>query len=245
MFFRPYRIGRLLGFPIEVNPSFLLLLAFVMVFSGGLAGVYFVLLGFASVLLHELGHAVVARHLGVRIAGIELRFLGGGAKMIDAPRTPGDEVAIAAAGPAVSFALAGLALVGATLTGAEVFHALTWVNVAIGVFNLTPALPMDGGRILRALLSMRMSHTRATEIAVKVSRVFAVVFGGLGIAFGKVYFVILAVMLWSMGSAEQAMARLRASRGTMPGPAWPDDPEAFAPSGAPGGRPIWVVVRRF
>ena len=92
---RTYRVGRLLGFPIEVNPSFLLLLGLVLMFSGGLTGLYVVLLGFASVLLHELGHAVVARRLGVRIAGIELRFFGGAAKMIDAPRTPGDEIAIA------------------------------------------------------------------------------------------------------------------------------------------------------
>ena len=238
--FRPYRIGRLFGFPIEVNPSFLLLLAFVAFVGDGLASVYLVLLGFSSVLLHELGHALVARHLGVRIAGIELRFLGGVAKMIDPPRTPGDEIAIAAAGPAVSFALAGLSLVGATVTGAEVFHLLTWVNVAIGVFNLTPALPMDGGRILRALLSLRFSYTRATEIAVTVSRVFAVAFAVLGLFAGRFYFVVLALMLWSMGTAERAMARLRAHRGVTPAPVWPDDAGAFGTS-----RPVWVVVRRF
>ena len=237
--FRPFRIGRLLGFPIEVNPSFLLLLAVVMYFGDGLAGVAMVLLGFLSVLLHELGHALVARHLGVRIAGIELRFLGGVAKMIDPPRTPGDEIAIAAAGPAVSFALAGLALVGATATDAQIFHLLTWVNVAIGVFNLTPALPMDGGRILRALLSLRMSHSRATEIAVKVSRVFAVAFGVLGLLAGRFYFLVLALMLWSMGSAERAMARRRTHPGAVPAPGWPDDAGAFGAQ-----RPIWVVVRR-
>jgi Zn-dependent protease len=201
---RTYRVGRLLGFPIEVNPSFLLLLGLVLMFSGGLTGLYVVLLGFASVLLHELGHAVVARRLGVRIAGIELRFFGGAAKMIDAPRTPGDEIAIAAAGPAVSFVLSGLAFGLALASGLEVFHLLCWINLIIGLFNLTPALPMDGGRILRGLLAMRMSFTRATDIAIKVSRGFAVLFGVMGVLTARPYLVMLAVMLWWMGTAERA-----------------------------------------
>jgi Zn-dependent protease len=104
---RGYRIGRLFGFPIELNLSFLILLGVVFLSTGGLSGVLVTLVGFASILLHELGHALMARHLGVRIAGIELQFFGGAAKMIDPPRSAGDEIAIAAAGPAVSFMLAG------------------------------------------------------------------------------------------------------------------------------------------
>ena len=94
---RTYRIGALLGFPLEVNLSFLILLGVVLLSAGGLAGVFITLLAFGSVVLHELGHALMARHLGIRIAGIELQFFGGAAKMIDPPRSAGDEIAIAAA----------------------------------------------------------------------------------------------------------------------------------------------------
>src|ERR1051325_2230323 len=99
---KSWRLGTLLGFPVEVNTSFLLLLGLVLVAYGGVAGVLVVCLAFASVLLHELGHAVVARRLGVRISGIELSFFGGAAKMMQLPRTATHEGAIAAAGPAVS-----------------------------------------------------------------------------------------------------------------------------------------------
>src|SRR5688500_1793538 len=95
-------LGRLAGFPIRLGWSFLLLLGIVALTAGGLGGVFLVLLTFGSVILHELGHALVARHLGVRIAGIDLHFLGGAALMVDPPRSARDEIAIAAAGPAVS-----------------------------------------------------------------------------------------------------------------------------------------------
>src|SRR3954471_12739833 len=106
--FRSYRLGTLLGFPIRVNASFLALLAVTLLWMGGLQGVAVVLMVMGSVLIHELGHAVVARHLGVPIGGIELHFFGGAAQMMDLPRRPADEIAVAAAGPAVSFALSGL-----------------------------------------------------------------------------------------------------------------------------------------
>src|SRR3954467_5689108 len=105
--FKSWRLGRLFGFPVEINVSFLILLGVVFLAFGGLAGVLIVSLAFGSVLLHELGHAIVARRLGVGVASIELGSLGGAGKMIDLPRTPRHEIAIAAAGPAVSLALAG------------------------------------------------------------------------------------------------------------------------------------------
>jgi len=205
--FRSYRVGKLFGFPIEVNVSFLIMLGATLLWWGGLSGVALVLFAFASVLLHELGHALMARQLGVRVVGIELYFFGGAAKMIDQPRTAGSEIAIAAAGPAVSFALGGIGLMLATVTGAGVFGMLGWLNTIIGVFNLIPALPMDGGRILRALLSRRMSFVRATTIAVYIARGFAVVLGVVGLATLHLYFVMLAVVLWMMSAAELAGAQ--------------------------------------
>ena len=205
--FRSFRLGRLLGFPIEVNVSFLLLLGVVALTMGGLSGVAVVLLAFGSVLLHELGHALVARHLGVRVAGIELHFFGGAAKIIDMPRRPGDEIAIAAAGPAVSFALAGVATLLASVIPGPLFPLLATVNLIIGVFNLIPALPMDGGRILRALLVRRMGFARATEISVKVSRGFAMLLALYAVVSAQLYLLLLAAVLWFLGTAELRMAR--------------------------------------
>lgn len=196
------------GFPIEVNLSFLLILALVMLTSGLLPGLVLAVVLFGSVLLHELGHALMARHLGVGIAGIELHFFGGAAKMSDAPRTANDEVAIAAAGPAVSFALGGLGLVLASLTGLGIMSLFGWVNIILGAFNLIPALPMDGGRILRALLTRNFSFIRATEIAVKITRGFAVALGLFGLFTLNLYLPLMAVLLWVLGSRELRMAHL-------------------------------------
>ncbi len=207
--FRSFRLGSVLGFPIDVNLSFLFLLGLVALTMGGLTGVAVVLLAFGSVVLHELGHALVARHLGVRVAGIELHFFGGAARIIDVPRRAGDEIAIAAAGPAVSFALSGLAVLLAGIGGAPgaFFQLLAWINLVIGAFNLIPALPMDGGRILRAILARRMSYLRATELAVRVARVFSIGLGVFAIATMHLYLAVLAVVLWFMSSAELTAAR--------------------------------------
>jgi Zn-dependent protease len=207
--FRSFRLGSIFGFPIEVNLSFLILLGVVALTMGGLTGVAVILLAFGSVVLHELGHALVARHLGVRVAGIELHFFGGAAKIVDTPRKAGDEIAIAAAGPAVSFALGGLAMLFAGIGGGlgAFFYLLGSINLVIGAFNLIPALPMDGGRILRAILTRRMSYLRATETSVMVARGFAIALGLFAIATVHLYLVVLAVVLWFMSTAELLAAR--------------------------------------
>jgi Zn-dependent protease len=214
--FKSWRLGRVFGFPVEINLSFVLLLAFVLLWRGGLMGVAYVAVAFASVLLHELGHALVARRLDVRVSGIELSFFGGAAKMIDLPRTARHELAIAAAGPAVSLILAGIGL-GLGLA-AQSYALVTFgmINLVIAAFNLIPALPMDGGRILRALLTYKMSFVRATDVAVVVSRVAAVGFGVLGL-FGAYQLLLLAPLLWVMGTRERMIAR------TMP--------DLYAPAG--------------
>jgi Zn-dependent protease len=199
-------LGRIGGIPIRLRWSFLFLLGFVFLTAGGLGGLVAVVVAFASIVLHELGHATVAQRLGVRIAGIDLHFLGGAAQMIDPPRTPRDEIAISIAGPAVSLALAGIGLgLGAAL--AMPFLAMVgWINLVLGLFNLIPALPMDGGRILRAAMVPRLGYLRATETAVVVSRVFVGLFAIAGIAAGSLQLVLLAGLLWMMGSAERRAA---------------------------------------
>ncbi|MBA3457504.1 MAG: hypothetical protein H0T42_30765 [Deltaproteobacteria bacterium] len=205
--FKSWRLGSVLGFPIDIKLSFLILLGVVFVAFGGLFGVFVVTLAFVSVLLHELGHAVVARKLGVHVSHIELGFLGGAAQMTEMPRRPNHEIAIAAAGPAVSvgLALAGLGL--GALVDVPLISALGWINLVLAGFNLIPALPMDGGRILRAALAKRMTFVKATDLSVKISRVVAVGFGIIGLM-GAYQLLILAPFLWMMGAREQQMARM-------------------------------------
>ncbi len=201
-----WRLGSLLGFPIEVNLSFLLMLGAVYLWLGGVAGLFVVGVAFGSVILHELGHALVARRLGVPVSGIELHFFGGAAKMVDLPKKANHEVAIAAAGPAVSLVLAGLGLGLGTVLHAPIVGLFGWINLVIAAFNLIPALPMDGGRILRALLTRKMDFVRATDVSVTVARVVAVGFALAGLS-GSIQLLLLAPVLWMMGSRERLLAR--------------------------------------
>jgi Zn-dependent protease len=204
---KSWRLGRVFGFPVEINLSFLLLLAVVYFAFGGLTGVIVVGLAFGSVLLHELGHALVARRLGVHVSGIELSFFGGAAKMANMPREANHEIAIAAAGPAVSLMLGGLGLGLGGLLHSPLLATIGQINFILAAFNLIPALPMDGGRILRALLSRKLSYVRATDISVQVARVVAVGFAVIGLAFGMYQLAVLAPFLWMMGTRERQLAR--------------------------------------
>jgi Zn-dependent protease len=213
-------LGRILGFPVRVNASFLLMLAVFMLWPGdGTDRVLLALLAGASVILHELGHAVMARRLGVPVSSIELHFFGGAAQITDMPRRPNDEIAIAAAGPAVSFALAALSYGLLLATGAHAFALATGVNLLLGVFNLLPAFPSDGGRILRAYLARKRGLVRATELAVTVGRWLCAAMVVYGLAEGSFQLIAVAVVLWLMGSAERLGARMRGDRGDWRGKA--------------------------
>jgi Zn-dependent protease len=211
--FKSWRLGKLLGFPIEINLSFLILLGIAFIAFPGVDGLLAVGIAFASVVLHELGHAVVARQLGVHVAGIELGFLGGAAKMTNLPRTPRHELMIAAAGPAVSLMLGGAFIGVAAVLGSHFLGVVGWINLVIAGFNLIPALPMDGGRILRALLVPRFGYVRATDIAVTVARVAAIGFGILGLTAGMYQLLVLAPFLWIMGTRERMIARMSPDEG--------------------------------
>jgi Zn-dependent protease len=229
--FPSFRMGTLFGFPIRLNLSFLLLLGAVFLWMGGLPGLIVALVAFGSVLLHELGHALMARRLGVPVADIELHFFGGAARIVGLPRTPGHEIAIAAAGPAVSFALAGLGHGLGAISGVHALALFGWVNLALGAFNLVPAFPSDGGRILRAILARRRGLVDATDLAVKVGRVICVTLIGVGLWTGAYQLVVVSVVLWLMGSAERLAVRFR---GNAYG--WRVPAEAAEADGAAGRR---------
>lgn len=188
---------RVFGIQLAVHVSFLLLLAWFAYTGwqeGGAEGMGWSLLlitaFFACVVLHELGHSLVARRYGVQVPRILLMPIGGMAEFDRIPRRPAAEFLITAAGPAVNFALVAflLPLVWGDLWSAEpvrphgvqdfLLH-LTGANAMMALFNLLPVFPMDGGRILRALLATRLTYLRATYWASLVGRGLALVFGAL------------------------------------------------------------------
>jgi Zn-dependent protease/CBS domain-containing protein len=189
----------LCGIDVYLHGTFLLLLAAALVLpllSGGgadaaLSSVIFVTLAFGCIVLHELGHALMARRFGVRTRDITLYPIGGLARLERIPRDPHQELWIALAGPAVNVLIVALLalLFGVpapdwgqdALSIASLAGRLLWANAALAVFNMVPAFPMDGGRVLRAFLAERMPYALATRIAAQVGQGLAFVFGFIGL----------------------------------------------------------------
>ena len=225
-------IGRLAGIAVYVHATFPLLLVWIGygayqregTSAAVIAAVAFILAIFAIVVLHELGHALAARHFGIATRDITLLPIGGVARLERMPREPRQELIVALAGPAVNVALAAILWLALTVTGAGtpsvdsvaidgsfmnrgVLGRLLVVNVWLAVFNLIPAFPMDGGRVLRAVLAMRTgNYAQATESASRVGRFFALVFGMLGLfVLGNPFLVFIALFVW-LGAAAEAAA---------------------------------------
>lgn len=221
-----WKLGRFAGIDTYVHASFLLLVAWSAwaSWSGagtGLAvvmGVAFLVAVFASVLLHELGHALVARRYGIHTRRIILSPIGGIAQLEGMPRQPREELAVALAGPAVNFVLAAaLWLVTPAFAGswllATFLGSVMAANLGLGLFNLVPAFPMDGGRALRALLAERMGTYRATEIAAKIGKAVALVMGVVGVVWGPFMLALVAAFVWFAANAEQQASRAEAYLG--------------------------------
>lgn len=236
---RSIRVGRLAGIPIGVQPLWLLI---VVLIAWSLGAVYYpdrdpgiapvaayalglasALLLFASILLHELGHSLVARRHGVEIEEIDLWLLGGVARMKGYPKTPGDELRFALAGPAVTLAIAlcfaaiAVALPASTPDAprALVDYQLA-INAAILVFNLLPAFPLDGGRVARALLWRRSGDlSRATASAATLGRGFGYGMIALGVAtalggaVGGIWLAVVGVFVIVAARAEESGLRVR------------------------------------
>ena len=213
--FSSIKLATVRGIPIRLHITLLAVFA-LLLFRFGWMGIPAGLVLFGSVFLHELGHSIVAQRYGIRIASIELHLLGGMALMTEMPKTPKQEIHIAAAGPAVSFLLGflffGLAMLsGATLdfTAPRAIDLLAIgasVNIAMGLFNLVPALPMDGGRIFRAALQQRMGRLKATRVAAGVSRVFGVLFIAVGLFYGQLSLALIGGLLFLMVRGEERFA---------------------------------------
>ncbi len=230
-----YRIARVAGIEIRVHTTFVLVLALGAMqwgaphgASGAVFGVALTALLFLCVTLHELGHALAARAFGIPVKDIVLLPIGGVASLTRKPRLPWHELVIALAGPAVNVVLAlGLAGVLAVLSGAGLVSpvdalahpaaltpslgvALAWLlasNVVLAVFNMIPALPMDGGRVLRALLAMVLEPSRATRTAARVAQVIAVLFGGAALYSGQLMLGAIAAFVFFAAAREHRAAR--------------------------------------
>lgn len=230
-----YPIGRVAGIELKLHLTFLLLIGWIAVGTWSAAGtlravlteVTSVLLLFSGVVLHELGHALTARRRGVGTRDITLLPIGGVARLDRMPERPRDEIAVALAGPLVSFGIAAVAGGAVVLSGqaldlatafgpdGSLIQRVAGQNLMLGLFNLLPAFPMDGGRVLRAALGIRIGPLRATRIAAGIGRVLAAGLGFLGLL-GNPVLVIIALFLWIGGGLEVAETETRHLVGDLP-----------------------------
>jgi Zn-dependent protease/CBS domain-containing protein len=233
-----WTIGQIAGIDIEVHATFLLLLAWVAyaqyrsvgTTAAAVSGVIFMLAVFGSVVLHEFGHALTAAHYGVHTRSILLLPIGGVAQLEQIPDDPRQELAIAIAGPAVTVVIAVILYIVLRVSGTPVdwhtmvsgtggsfLERLLWINVVLAAFNLLPAFPMDGGRVLRAAIAMRTDHTQATVIAARIGQVFALAFGIIGLfVTGDPFLVLIAFFVWLAASSEASATRLKSALDGIP-----------------------------
>lgn len=221
-------IGRLAGAEIRIHVTFLLFLLWlgsVYYLRGGAdaawQGTTFIALLFACVLLHELGHVYVGRYYGVQTRDVTLWPFGGIASMERMPDRPYQELLVAIAGPLVNVAIAAVLLLwlGTNLNpenltqvgnpSVSIMAKLAGANIMLVLFNMIPAFPMDGGRVLRAVLAMWVGNARATELAASIGQGFAVMFAVVGIFYSPML-VVIAIFVFLAASSEAAHAQLRA-----------------------------------
>ena len=259
------RIGRLFGIEIGVNWSLIFIFALVTwtlatnvlppsapgygAIAYWIAAVAGAFLFYVCLLAHEMSHALVARRKGMKVAGITLWLFGGVSRLEGEPKSPGADALIAGAGPLASFVVAAIALVAAQVTPhalvANLFAYLTFVNVALGLFNLVPAFPLDGGRLLGALLWWRSgSRQRGVHDAVRVGRVFAFLMiagGALELFFGAVvngiWIAFLGWFLLSAAASEEAGVEVQTLLRSVPVSAAMTSPVITIPD--------WVTVEQF
>jgi Zn-dependent protease len=230
-----WKIGEYRGIGVYVHATFLLLIGFV-VFSHSLAGegvgktlegVAFIVALFGCVVLHEFGHALTAARFGIKTRDITLLPIGGLARLERMPDDPRQELWVALAGPAVNLVIAvvlfawlqftaALApLEQLTVTSGPFLERLMAVNVILVAFNMLPAFPMDGGRVLRAMLATRMEYTRATHLAASIGQGMALLFGFLGF-FLNPFLLFIALFVWIGAAQEASLVQIKSALGGIP-----------------------------
>ena len=221
-------IGSIAGTAIRIHITFLLFLVWIFVAglaTGGvneaLSSLLFMVLLFTCVVAHEFGHIFTARAFGVATPDVTLLPIGGVARLERIPEKPSEEFLVAIAGPLVNVAIA-VVLIAVTPTHLSTAHfaamespkvsmidRLAEVNLFLAVFNMIPAFPMDGGRVLRALLAIRLGHVRATEIAATIGQWAAFGFGFLGLFYNPLL-IFIAIFVYLAAASEARLVSLRA-----------------------------------
>ncbi len=230
------RLGRWAGIEVYLHATFLVFLALLAVLhwqadhtvQAALGGVAFFVALFLCVLLHEFGHALTARRFGIQTRDITLLPIGGVARLERMPDRPSQELWVALAGPAVNVVLAGLLLAWLLFTEAvaplgelgivrgQFAQRLLAANIILVLFNMLPAFPMDGGRVLRALLATRLDYARATRIAAGIGQFMALLFVLWGFVSGQLMLLFIAFFVWIGASQEAGMAQMKSAVGGLP-----------------------------
>ena len=230
-----WKLGEVAGIGVYMHATFLIVVAWVLLshwMQGHslpvmLAGAGFILALFACVLLHEFGHALSAKKYGIKTRDITLLPIGGVARLERMPDDPKQELWVALAGPAVNVVIAAVLFVflqitsslaplnQLSVTGGPFMERLMVVNIFLVLFNMLPAFPMDGGRVLRALLAMRMDYLRATQIAANLGQGMALLFGFIGL-FSSPFLLFIALFIWIGASQEAGMVQTKAALGGIP-----------------------------
>jgi len=230
-----WKLGEVRGIGVFMHATFLILIGFVVLshWSAGhslvktLEGVGFMLALFGCVVLHEFGHALMAARYGIKTRDITLLPIGGVARLERMPEEPLQELWVALAGPAVNVVIATALFAWLqftapftplellSVTSGPFLERLMVVNVILVVFNMLPAFPMDGGRVLRALLATRLEYAHATQIAASIGQLMALLFAFLGF-FGNPFLLFIAFFVWIGAAQEASMAQMRSSLGGIP-----------------------------
>ena len=215
------KIAKLAGIDIFIHFTFFILVTWVAFIQWKLngsigaafSGVVFILAVFACVVLHELGHALAARKYGIRTQDIILLPIGGVARLEKMPNQPIQELWVALAGPAVNLGIAALCAVflwvtntftptnELAITTGPFVKRIMGVNIFLILFNMIPAFPMDGGRVLRALLATRVAYVKATKISANLGQGIALIFGVIGFFYNPIL-LFIAFFVW-MGAAQE------------------------------------------
>ena len=230
-----FKIGRYAGIDVHMHVTFLLLIAWMALLhwrqdqsiSAAVLGVSFILAVFLCVVLHEYGHALAARRYGIQTRDITLFPIGGVARLEKIPTNPIQELSVALAGPAVNVVLAAGLFVWLkitatfeplqlmTITAGPFLERIMVVNLFLAAFNMIPAFPMDGGRVLRAILATRLEYSRATQIAASTGQGIAVFFGIIGLFYNPLL-LFIAFFVWIGAAQEAGMAQMQSAVGRTP-----------------------------
>jgi len=230
-----WKLGTIAGIDVFIHTTFLLIIGWVglsywtqtRTVAGTLEGILFTLVLFACVVLHEFGHALTARHYNIKTRDITLYPIGGVARLERMPNNPVQEFWVVLTGPSVNVVIAALLygwliisgtlqpLAGVSMTTGPFVERLLLVNISLFIFNLIPAFPMDGGRVLRALLAMRLEYTRATAIAATIGQGIALLFGFIGLLTNP-FLLFIAFFVWIGAAQEASMVQMKTALGGIP-----------------------------